>query len=171
MRSKHHRSRTYAACAALTLAAGALGLSTAGSAAAAPVPVAPHQAFVGQVNGQTQGAVITVGCFGPVFPGETGHPVSGQSVSASLAVSSPTPIVGGYTGEAAHSIRVGFGVSTVSTVVSLSAYDVKVPIPTALNLPCYGTGQVAFVPEPTSATARTAFVSVTYVSIGVTPAP
>jgi hypothetical protein len=40
---------------------------------------------------------------------------------------------------------------------------VTADIPTALVLPCYGTGTVAFVPNPTSTTARNATVPVTFV--------
>jgi hypothetical protein len=49
----------------------------------------------------------------------------------------------------------------------VKAYGVKAEIPTGIELPCYGTGKVAFVPQPTSPTARTAYVTVTYESIGV----
>jgi hypothetical protein len=78
--------------AAVALSATSLG--AAGAAAAdpvpVPVPIAPHQVFLGEVNGTSTGAVIKVGCFGPVWPGRTGHPVGGQSVDVVPGPSSST---------------------------------------------------------------------------------
>jgi hypothetical protein len=172
MRSWHHRSRT-AAVAVAAFATVALGVVAAPSASAAspadvlPPPIGPHQTFAGQVNGVSTGAVIKVGCFGPVVPGETGHPVSGQTVAVheeTVATSKDD----GYTGESADHVAVEFeSLPTSSGAVLLRQYDVKAEIPTSLNLPCGGTGKVLFVPGPTSGTARSATVAVTYVSIGV----
>ncbi|MEV6009750.1 hypothetical protein AB0M29_23425 [Streptomyces sp. NPDC051976] len=182
MRSRHHqerhrlpRSRALGRLAALALTGGAVALSTAGPAAAGvvdPAPIAPHQLFVGQVNGVTVGAVIKVGCFGPVTPGETGHPMAGQTVDVMPDVAVPTPADAGYTGELADHINVGFGNAiSAGPVVALRWYAVRVAIPTSLNLPCYGDGKVYFVPAPTSPSARNATVPVSYVSEGATPAP
>jgi hypothetical protein len=38
------------------------------------------------------------------------------------------------------------------------------PIPTTLLLPCIGSGTVVFTPRPTSATARSVTLTVTFVS-------
>jgi hypothetical protein len=166
MRSRLHGSRTYGTIAAAALCATALGVSAA--SAAVDTPIAPHQLFLGQVNGASTGAVIKVGCFGPVTPGQTGHPVSGQSVSVTPALSVPVGSLTGYTGESADHVVVEFGAPATSGPVTLiGSYGVKVPIPTSIELPCYGSGRVAFVPVPTSSTARTATVDVTYQSIGV----
>jgi hypothetical protein len=157
----------YGTIAALALAGGALSLPSAAAAVIDPAPIGPHQYFVGQVNGTATDAVIKVGCFGPVIPGETGHPQSGQSVNV-LPVVPPTTGQVGYTGESADRIVVDFGVpSSASTPVTLRSTVVRAAIPTAILLPCSGTGQVAFVPAPTSATARTSFVKVTYVNVGL----
>lgn len=56
-----------------------------------------------------------------------------------------------------------------NTTVILRDYAVSAPIPTSLSLPCSGSATVAFVPEPTSLTAQTATVTVTFISIGVGP--
>jgi hypothetical protein len=153
--------------AAVALAATALGIS-ASAAVVFPQPVAPHQTFIGEVNGTAVNAVIQVVCPGPVTPGETGHPVSGQGVEATVPVTVPAGARPGYTGESANHIVVDFGtpVSTSAATV-LAYYDVTLAIPTSLELPCSGTGEVAFIPTPTSPTARTGYVAVTYENIAV----
>ena len=171
MRSKYGRSTLYGTIVALALAGGAVGLPSVAAAAVDPAPIGPHQFFVGEVNGistaSSAAAVIKVGCFGPVTPGETGHPVAGQYVDV-LPVAPPTTVDDGYTGESADHIVVDFGVpSSTGLPVTLTSYAVRAEIPTTLSLPCSGAGDVAFVPAPTSATARTALVKVTYENIGV----
>jgi hypothetical protein len=166
MRSKHRRSSRYGTIAALTLVGVAMSVTSAAAAVVDPAPIGPHQYFTGQVNGASVNAVIQVGCFGPVVPGETGHPIAGQSVDV-LPIAASTTTGVGYTGESADRVLVGFGNSATTAVVSLSEYAVKAAIPTTLNLPCSGTGTVTFVPAPTSSTARTATVKVTYQNIGV----
>lgn len=171
MRSTHHRLRNPGIAAAVVLLGGAAGMSSA-SAQAVPPPVQPHQTFVGQVNGTTIGAVVQVGCFGPVSGTSTGHPMAGQTVSAQLlAGSAPDKAQVGYTGESADHLLVGFGAAvSAAPATVIKAYGVQVPIPQTLNLPCFGTGTVSFVPAPTGASAQTATVDVTYVSVGATPA-
>jgi hypothetical protein len=81
-----------------------------------------------------------------------------------LPVVGPTPVVAGYTGSAAHQVNVGFGISSGAvTPVVLTSWAVPAKIPTTLLLPCYGTGTVTFAPYPTSPTARSATVTVTFV--------
>lgn len=173
MRSTHHRLRSLGTLAALTLLGGSLGLSSAGAAQVSPLPIGPGQTFVGQVNGVTIGAVIKVGCFGPVSSTSTGHPLPGQSVSVQLlAATDPVPASAtvGYTGDKADHDLVGFGnVVSAGPATEIKAYGLSVDIPQTLNLPCSGTGTVGFLPAPTSPTAQTALVEVTYVSLGVSP--
>jgi hypothetical protein len=157
------------------LAASVVVVATA-SAAPIVVPpqekVGPHQIFGGLVNGKSgigTPAPIRMACFGAVHPGETGHPMSGQTVE----VFRPEAIVGhfGYTGSSATHIVAFFGplpptpvivASSVSTV-TFTRYDVKKPIPTSLKLPCDGTGSVTFVPLPQSPpNSRDATVQVAY---------
>lgn len=169
MRSRHPRLRSFGTVAALAVLGTTVGLSSAG--AAVITPIGPGQTFVGQVNGVTVGAVIEVGCFGPVSNTSTGHPISGQTVSVQLLPSGGVTKAGvGYTGTAADHDLVGFGnSSSAAAITQLKAYGQSAEIPATLDLPCSGTGTVGFVPAPTSPTAQTATVDVTFVSIGVTP--
>jgi hypothetical protein len=48
--------------------------------------------------------------------------------------------------------------------VSFDRFGHAKPIPTTLMMPCSGTGSVVFSPDPTSATAHSATVSVQYAS-------
>ena len=163
MRSKHRRLRTYGTIAALTLLGGAFGLSSA-SATVDPAPIGPNQYFTGQVNGVSTGAVIRVVCPLPVTAGEMGHPISGQTVDVLPGASSSSADVG-YTGSAADHVVVDFGANATTAPVTLSSYAVQAEIPTTLELPCSGVGKVDFVPAPTSSTAQTATVPVTYGNI------
>jgi hypothetical protein len=168
MRSRHHSPRS-AAVVVTAFAAAALGVVAAPSAGAAvvPPPIGPHQFFLGQVNGVSIGAVVKVGCFGPVTSTSTGHPLAGQTV----AVQEEADATGkddGYTGESADHVAVEFeSLPTSSAALQLRGYGVTAEIPTTLSLPCGGTGKVVFVPGPTSGTARSATVAVTYVNVGV----
>src|SRR5258706_15501486 len=83
-----------------------------------PAPIGPNQAFIGEVNDQAANATIRMACFGPVHPGQLGHPLANQTVKA-LPVVNPTPQQVGYTGSAAHQLNVGFAnsASTASPIV------------------------------------------------------
>ncbi|SHN02020.1 hypothetical protein [Actinacidiphila paucisporea] len=169
MRKRHSRLRSLGTVAALAALGGTAGMASAGAAPLSPVPIGPGQTFVGQVNGVTIGAVIKVACFGPVTPTSTGHPLTGQTVSVQLiAGTAPAQATVGYTGASATHDLVGFGNATsVTPVTDIKAYGIGAAIPATLNLPCFGTGTVSFVPAPTSPGAQTATVGVSYVSIGV----
>jgi hypothetical protein len=113
-----------------------------------PAPIGPNQAFFGEVNDQDTNATIRMACFGPVHPGQTGHPMEGQTVKA-LPVANPTPQVVGFTGSAAHQLNVSFAISsTAASPVVLRSWAVSEKIPTTLLLPCYGTGTVTLQPVP-----------------------
>ncbi|WP_322780062.1 hypothetical protein [Frankia sp. Cas4] len=138
----------------------AVAAATVGTAAAAD-PITPKQYFEGFVNSAPANATIQMGCFGPVSPGETGHPLAGQTVAVQRVVD---PVVlPGYTGSAGTTIAVGFpGPATTSPLV-FTSYGTPLAIPTSLVLPCSGSATVVFSPRPTSPTARNAIVTVTYV--------
>jgi len=156
------------------LAASVSVVATANAAAVVPPQgtVGPHQIFGGLVNGQSgfsTPAPIRMACFGAVRPGETGHPMSGQTV----AVIRPEAILGhfGYTGSSATHIVAFFGplppspvvVPPTTSAVTFTKYDLNKPIPTSLRLPCDGTGSVTFVPFPQSPpSSRDATVHVRY---------
>jgi hypothetical protein len=126
-------------------------------------PIGPRQYFFGEVNGQAGHATIKMGCFGPLYRGQHGHPLAGQAVKV-LPAPAPTTSDLGFTGSAAHAIDVRFPTPTVAKVpVVLRDYAVTAPIPVSLILPCAGSGKVAFVCDPASPTAHTATVTVFFV--------
>jgi hypothetical protein len=142
----------------------ALVLSAGPSSAS--VHVAPRQHFEALVNGSPGSpnpVVIRMGCFGAIRPGQTGHPMSGQTITVKQALGSGSAF--GYTGSSANSIRAFFGPppssgsGTTSDSVTFSHYVTKA-LPTTLVLPCAGSGTVTFVPLPMSSTARDASVPV-----------
>jgi hypothetical protein len=127
-------------------------------------PIRPHQPFLGLINGKdgvSGPVVINMACFGPVRPGQTGHPMAGQSVG----VGQPEAIVGtfGNTGSKGTSIDAVFGPATaVSSGVAFHRYG-TVAMPTSLVLPCSGSGTVTFVALPKSPSERSFEVSVSFV--------
>ncbi|WP_405089226.1 hypothetical protein [Microbispora sp. NBC_01389] len=149
------------------LAAAALVAATALPASAEvvdPAPIAPNQYFYGFVNGQTGHATIKMACFGPVRPGQTGHPFAGQTVEVRPVAISSSAVSMGYTGSGGTTIVVDLGdPSAVAKSLGLRYYGVKAEIPVTATLPCYGSGKVTFTPVPTSWTARAVTVVVDYV--------
>jgi hypothetical protein len=128
-----------------------------------PAPIGPDQTFIGEVNDQATNATIRMDCFGPVHVGQTGHPLAGQTVAV-LPLKDPTPIDAGYTGSTAHRWTCSSASRRArSRRFVLTSWAVPAKIPTTLVLPCYGTGTVTFAPYPTSPTARSATVQVTFV--------
>lgn len=146
----------------LLIAATATAMFTGATAATAQVvPIGPNQFFIGQVNGTHTNAVIYMICPGPSFPGQTGNPESGQNVS----VTQSSTTTSGFTGTLANSIVVSFTSPVTTEGITLKYYDTAAAIPTSLVLPCAGTGQVTYNPEPTSPTARPDVVAVTFINI------
>ncbi len=154
---------------AAVLGAGLLiTLAGSGIAAAAvpdPVPVGPNEAFSGLVNGQGSVAGIRTDCFGPVSAGQTGHPLSGQTVEAVL--DNPSSALAGYTGATGRSLVITLGnpvSSTAGMIGTTGNFFVPMAIPTKLTVPCAGTGTVVFTPETASSTSRPASVTVDFIS-------
>ena len=132
--------------------------------AVAAEPVGPNQLFEGLVNGRTIQSSIRIACLGPVRPGQLGRPLPGQTVMVRQAPpTGPTSV--GFTGSAARSI-VAFLSPSASNDPSIvmTEYGVAAAIPTHISLPCTGTGRVFFFAQPTSPTARSTSVAVTFVS-------
>jgi hypothetical protein len=146
---------------ALITMTGSLGL-LGGTAVAAPpmLKIGPHQLFDGFVNHHRPTATILMACLGPIRPGQTGHPLRGQSLSVQPSVDVP----GGYTGSAANHITayVITPVAVANPGVTFRHYGTKA-LPTTFTLPCAGKGEVDFVPPPTSPTARSDVIQVTFV--------
>jgi hypothetical protein len=147
------------ALGAVLAALAALALTTVN--AAAQRPIGPNQQFAGVVNGSAANATVYVICPGPGFPGQTGHPRAGQPVQVVENTG------GGFTGSAANRIVAAFEASTTSSGLVFKEYGVPQDIPTTLFVPCSGTGTMVFTPLPTSSTARSATVKVTFVNIAV----
>jgi hypothetical protein len=128
-------------------------------------PIRPHQPFLGLINGNdgVNGPVtINMACYGPVKPGQTGHPMAGQSVG----VAQPEVIEGtfGNTGSRGTSIGAFFGAppptASAGSVV-FHHYGTR-KMPTSLMLPCSGSGTVTFVALPMSPSERSFGVPVTF---------
>lgn len=160
--------RTLVAAAA-AVAATLLMVASASATIPPQGKVGPNQYFDGLVNGdngQSSPAVIQMACFGPIRPGQTGHPMAGQTVE----VLRPEVIVvghTGFTGSSANRIVAFFGPqpsAATSSTVTFKHYGVAKTIPTSLVLPCAGSGTVSFVPMPRTAASpsRAATVPVNY---------
>ena len=146
-------------------------LASASAAGASYVRIDPHDYFIATVNGstgQTTPVTILVACAGPVFPGETGHPLGGQTVGVKRVPPAPAgTATRGYTGDNGTSIGAFFGqlpptAGGGSSYVSFQVYRSK-PIPTDLELRCSGSALVNFVPLPLLPPARTIAVPVKFV--------
>lgn len=142
--------------------------------AAAAVKVGPNQYFTGVINGRNGNTAtpipIRMACFGPVRPGETGHPMSGQTLAVH-ELFPPTATTGslGFTGRDSR-IGVFFNApppvtpgGSVTTTPIFKRYDVSKPLSTSLTLPCGGTGTVYFTPIPVVSPSRSATVPVEFV--------
>ncbi|MFN2606429.1 MAG: hypothetical protein ABR511_00840 [Acidimicrobiales bacterium] len=151
--SRNQRSGMKRLAIFVMLAAAVVGTASAASAASAAAadqpPIQPGQLFTGFVNGQRPDATISMACFGPVRPGQTGHPMAGQTLSVSRSLDVP----GGNTGSAGTRIKVLIGDTHPVLAAVFTHYGTR-PLPTSLTLPCSGTRVVRFVPVPTSDSAR-----------------
>jgi len=159
--------------ASLVVASSSAVASFAGAAVPPQGRIGPNQYFAASVNGQLGNgspATIQMACVGPLRPGQTGHPLAGQTVE----VFRPEVIVAhdGFTGPSATSISVFFNAPPPSPAVAAAAGNVTFTrylqpkkIPTSLVLPCAGSGNVYFVPFPSSpiGPATDAVVPVHYV--------
>jgi hypothetical protein len=161
-------ARRFAAALMSGLVSAAFGVCFATAAAAAPVPVqdpvpiGPNQVFRGFINGHPPGkAVITVICPGPV---NTGHPAGGQKIEVETAQPTST-FDTGFTGSAGTKITAALAPGATTTILaSFTSYFVPKNIPTSITVPCSGTGKVVFRPSPTSSTAKSAVLPVTFMA-------
>lgn len=132
------------------------------------------QYFAGVVNGKMTRATIKMACFGPVRPGQKGHPMADQTMKidflGTAPPSAPPGALGdlGYTGPLGNEIGAFFGPLPPQPIASAApvifrTYGVAKAIPTALLLPCGGSGRVAFVPIPVAGGSQDAAVHVSFV--------
>lgn len=160
-------ARRLAAAATVALGAALAPALTATAATAQdPVVITPNTFFIGLVNGKTADAVVTVVCPGPITSTSVGHPVAGQTAEVRSILPPVTPV--GYTGSQGREILAGFNAATAADQsIVFSAFYAPAAIPTTWLVPCGGSGVMTFVPEPTSPTARSYTVTVTFVNIAV----
>jgi hypothetical protein len=144
------------------VAVGFLGMP----AAATGLVIGPNEHYFGFVNGKHVRAFIHVACRGPVGS-LTGPPTAAQSVSVQHLRSD-----GADTGTVAHEIWAEFTNDRLHAV-GFTRYGPSKPIPTALRLPCQGTGTVRFTTcfgaQPCSTSSRDDVVKVTFVNIARRP--
>jgi hypothetical protein len=151
------------------LVGGIFAMGGVAEATPTTTTIGPHQPFVGVVNGKSSNATVVVACPGPA--GRTGHPVGGT-----IAVEPPSTVSGttGYTGSRGHSVVARFVLpvptATAPPALTFAQYGSQ-PIPSSMVVPCSGTGVVVFSPQPTSKTARSTSVGVTFENIAVDPPP
>jgi hypothetical protein len=160
----------------LLRASGVLGLAMTCAVVALPAQagtVGPKQYFTGVINGKdgntTTPIIIEMACAGPIRPGQTGHPVAGQT----LAVHQLFPPAAGSLGRTGNDSQIGVffgapppapaGTRAAAGTPVFTRYDKTKPLPTSLTLPCAGTGTVWFTPIPVVPPSRSAAVPVRYV--------
>jgi hypothetical protein len=140
--------------------------------------IGPNEFFNGSLINVTSAGVtsststLLVACSSAAV---VGHPLPGQAVEANLIVP-PTTAVTGFTGTLAKSIEASVvwssaepPVTADESIGTLNAYSTPLAVPTSLTVPCSGAGVLSFAPTPTSSTARSATVDITFVSATVTP--
>jgi len=133
--------------------------------------VGPKQYFTGVINGKdgntTTPITIRMACAGPIRPGQTGHPVAGQT----LAVHQLFPPASGSLGYTGNDSRIGVSFAAPPSAAAqpgvtaplFTRHDRPQPLPTSLTLPCAGTGTVWFTPIPVVPPSRAATVPVRFV--------
>ena len=73
----------------------------------------------------------------------------------------------GFTGSAGKKITATLAPAATTTILaSFTSFFVPKKIPTSITVPCSGTGTVIFAPSPTSSTAKSAKLPVTFLNIG-----
>jgi hypothetical protein len=163
---------------AVVLSMPMVALTAAAQTAGAAHEVGPNQYFTGVINGTDGNTVIPIAiqmaCFGPLRPGETGHPLGGQTLAVHQLFPPTTMSTVGKTGDDS-TIDVFFGAPPPATFQGANAhvsaktirfvhYDMTKRLPTSLTLPCGGTGTVWFVPIPVVPPSQSAAVPVEFES-------
>lgn len=160
-------TRRYASFLVVGIVLSWLALLPVTSAGAVTTPgIGPNQLFTGLVNGKASDATVTVVCPSPAAPNQTGHPAGNQTLAVEPA--SSVAAGSGYTGSQGKAVAAGVVIpaGTTSKPLVFRAYGSKA-LPKTLVVPCSGPGEVVFAPRPTSRTARSATVDVTFVNLAV----
>ena len=145
------------ATAVLALPAGAVG------------KVGPKQFFTGVINGQdgntTIPIVIQMACIGPVTPGETGHPLRGQTFAVRELFPPTTAGSLGYTGNDSE-IGVFFNAPPPAAdpiaTPDFTRYDKTRQAPHVARPALQRTGTAYFTPVPVVPPSRSATVPVEF---------
>jgi len=141
-------------------------------ASAAGAKVGPKQSFTGVINGidgnTTTPIVIRMACVGPIRTGQTGHPLSGQTLAVHQLF--PPTATAGSLGSTGNDSEIGvfFNAPPPATPAGagtpiFTRYDKAQRLSTALTLPCAGKGTVWFTPIPVVPPSRSAAVPVEFV--------
>jgi hypothetical protein len=153
----------------VAVAMAAVVIAAAGVPAGAQQPIGPNQHFSGLVNGTRSSAVVYTVCAGPVWAGRTGPVAGGQTLSVVRARKGH-----GYTGPFAQIYAWFVPQSTATTApaqVKFISYNAPQAIPTSVQVPCDGTGQVEFSSCPYLAPCAYGwvpdYVAVQFVNIAV----
>jgi hypothetical protein len=134
------------------------------------VPIGPHEPFGGLVNGAGAHATVHMACFGPEWPGKTGHPMGGQTVGVFVPELLRDEHFGN-TGRRGHAILAYFRLqpggrvpAAVFTRLTLQrpVLTATRPLPTSLDLPCSGQATAVFAPLPAGPDRKSATVDVTF---------
>jgi hypothetical protein len=123
------------------LVIAAIGLTVAAtSTAQGATPIRAHQHFRGVVNGKTADAFIRIACPGPAE--QTGAILSGQTLAVTHVRAG-----GGFTGpfSQVYAWIVPAAGSTARPVqVEFKNYNITMPMPAGITVPCDGSAQVEF---------------------------
>jgi hypothetical protein len=138
----------------LVVVVAAVGAS---AVAAAQEPIGPHERFVGLVNGAEPTAVVYTVCVGPVQPGETG-PVAGDQDMAVHRTSAGAGNTGLFSQVYAWFVPAPGGAAPTELI--FTDYGQRQAIPTSIQVPCSGTGQVEFSSCPYLAPCAAGWVPV-----------
>jgi hypothetical protein len=149
----------------LATVATAVSVIVVVGAPAGAVPIGPNQHFSGLVNGKRSSAAVTTVCAGPAT-GRTGPVAAGQTLGVVRRGRH------GYTGPFS-TIYAWFvpqsGTTTAPTQLKFVSYRTPQEIPTSMQVPCDGTGEVEFSSCPYLAPCALgwtpAFVEVQFVNI------
>jgi hypothetical protein len=150
------------------MAMGAALAPGAAKAAGANEAIRPGQHFIGLVNGSNADPIVYTVCAGPSGPGRLG-PVAGGQNLAVAHVDSGT----GYTGlfSQVYAWFVQDGSARGPHQATLRTYGTQRSVPSAVRVPCDGTGQVEFSSCPHLAPCAYGwipdFVNVRFVNIAV----
>ena len=154
--TRRHLLRAIAITAAGVATACPMLLVTASPASAARAKIGPHEVYTALINkrtGRFAPVAIQMACFGPVRPGQTGHPLPGQTISVLPAATASGNI--GRTGADANSVGAFFGAPPpagarprADTSNVIFRYFGTRALPQSLLLPCGGSGTVIFVSIP-----------------------